>query len=199
MDPLRVRPSVGAEWWYHTEEFSFVCSPRVVIPYYTRLFREPHASLTVYDDATVDQGLWFALSQCQLGAWLWDTKLPVRPRRECVAAMPTMFREFFVARPLENSACWMWWDLLRTFHADPDLRIVEAMVRALEEVLRLPARHCRMSALHGLGHVRLDRRISGPRYSAAAEGIIRAFLETVADLDDELVAYAERALAGTMQ
>ena len=90
------------KWWYYTEEFDFVCSPRAVITYYTRLFRAPHASLTVYDDATVDQGLWFVLSQRQLGEWLWDTKLPVRLRRECIAAMPTMFRDFFVDRPLDG-------------------------------------------------------------------------------------------------
>jgi hypothetical protein len=107
---------------------------------------------------------------------------------DCIAAMPTMFREFLVDRPLEF-ACWMWWDMLRTFDDDPDPRIVEAMVRALADVLQLPARHCQMSALQGLGHLKHE----------AKEEIIRTFVSDGRDLDRELLEYAERAIHGTVQ
>ena len=46
----------------------------------------------------------------------------------------------------------------------------------------------RMSALHGLGHARHERK----------EAIIRALLSNCGDLDDEIVAYAEKAIAGTV-
>ena len=172
--------------WYYTEEMHYRCDPNVVIRYYTRLFRDPRPSLSAYDDACLEQGLWFVVGS-QLAEWLWDDGIPLDIRLECIAAMPAMFREFLAERPLET-ACWMWWDMLRRFDDHPDHRIVEAMLRALEEVLRLPVRHCRMSALHGLGHLRHHRK----------EEIIGAFLSNRGDLDEEIVRYAANAIEGTV-
>src|SRR6185503_352529 len=177
---------VSKEPWYYTEEMDFVCDPNVVVAYYARLFREPRPRLSAYDDAQLEQGFWFVVGS-QLAEWLWDDEIELGLRLDCIAAMPTMFREFLLDRPIEP-ACGMWWDMLRTFDDHPDPRIVDAMVRALEEVLQLPARHCRMSALHGLGHLRHERK----------EEIIRAFLSDRRDLDDAIVAYAEKAIAGTV-
>ena len=177
---------VSGKPWYYTEQMAFVCDPSVVITYYARLFRNPRSSLSAYDDARLEQGVWFVVGS-QLTQWLWDDDIPLNLRLECVAAMPAMFREFFADRPL-GTACWMWWDMLRTFHDDPDACIVEAMVRALAEVLLLPARHCQMSALHGLGHLRHESK----------EEIICAFLGNCRDLDNEIVEYAQKAIAGTV-
>jgi hypothetical protein len=177
---------VAAEPWYYTEAMAFVCDPHMVIRHYARLFRDPQASLSAYDDARVEQGLWFVVHS-QLSEWLWDDDIPVDHRLDCIAAMPAMFREFLIDRPLEE-ACWMWWDMLRTFDDDPDPRIVESMVRALAEVLQLPARHCRMSALHGLGHLK----------HPAKEEIIRTFISASRDLDADLLEYAESATKGAV-
>src|SRR5262245_52728491 len=143
---------VDTKPWYYTEAMAFVCDPNVVIGYYTRLFRDPQRSLPTYDDARLEQGMWFVVHS-QLSEWLWDDDIPLDRRCDCIAAMPTMFREFLSHRPL-GEATWMWWDMLRSFDDDPDPRIVETMVAALAEVLQLPARHCQMSALHGLGHLK---------------------------------------------
>jgi hypothetical protein len=172
--------------WYYTEEMHFVCDPNVVIAYYARLFRDPRPSLSAYDDSRLDQGVWFVVGS-QLASWLWDDDIPVELRLDCIAAMPTMFREFLVDRPLK-AACWMWWDMLRSFDDDPDPRIVGGMVRALADVLQLPAQHCQMSALHGLGHLKHE----------AKETIIRTFIADGRDLNRELLEYAERAINGTV-
>jgi len=172
--------------WYYTEKWAFVCDPKVVIKYYTWLFRDPRSSLSVYDDAQLEQGVWFVVGS-QLADWLWDTDIPLELRLENIAAMPTMFRDFLAERPIEP-ACNMWWDMLRTFEDDPDSRIVGAMVAALTEVLQLPTRHCQISALHGLGHLR----------HPAKQEVIRAFLSRVRDLDHEVVEYAEKAIVGTV-
>ena len=179
-------PPVAAKRWYYTEAMAFECDPTVVITYYARLFQNPQATLSAYDDARLEQGLWFVVHS-QLSKWLWDDEIRLDYRLDCIAAMPTMFRDFFIDRPLEE-ACWMWWDMLRSFDDNPDQRIVEAMVRALAEVLQCPARHCRMSALHGLGHLR----------HPAKEDIIRDFVSAGSDLDAELLAYAESAMKGAV-
>src|SRR5438034_6061378 len=142
---------VAKELWYYSEEMHFRCNPMTVLKYYTRLFRDPVSLLSLYDDEHLEQGFWFIVGS-QLAEWLWDDELSLELRIECITAMPTVFREFLSVRPLDQ-ACYMWWDMLRRFDDAGDLKIVEAMVAALEEILDLPARHCQISALHGLGHL----------------------------------------------
>jgi hypothetical protein len=172
--------------WYYTEDAHFVCDPQNVITFYTRLFREPCPVLSHYDDARIEQGLWFAVGG-QLRDWLWDNHLPLHLRLECVDAMPTMFRDFFLEHPLDT-ACFMWWDMLRTFSDSPERSVVEQMIAALDQILRLPVRHCQMSALHGLGHLRHESK----------DGVVRAFLSTHPHIDDEMREYAAGAIAGTV-
>lgn len=172
--------------WYYTEDMHFVCTPSNVIRYYTRLFLDPRPSLSPYDDARLEQGLWFIVG-AQLSEWLWSDELPLQLRLECIAAMPAMFREFLINHPLDT-ACFMWWDMLRYFGDAPDARIVESIARALDEVLAIPVRHCQMSALHGLGHLQHDSR----------EAIVRAFVAVNHDLDDELLQYANAAMVGKL-
>jgi hypothetical protein len=175
---------VDATPWYYTEDEYFECDAPTVLTYYTRLFQSPRTVLSAYNDAQIEQGLWFAVGS-QLSDWLWSQELPMELRLDCIQAMPTMFREFLSDHLLET-ACFMWWDMLRDFGDDPDARIVEAMAAALEEVLQIPVRHCQMSALHGLGHVQHDSKAR----------IIQSFLSTNPDLDAETLAYANAAIAG---
>jgi hypothetical protein len=96
-------------------------------------------------------------------------------------------------KPL-NSACYMWWDLLRSVIDPPVASATEskALRNEVLAVLRhiLTASHdaCRESALHGLGHCASSDR-------EAVELIIDDFL-TAPDLRPELKTYAERAKAG---
>jgi hypothetical protein len=172
--------------WYYTEEMYFVCNPQSVITYYTRLFRNPRPPLSQYDDARIEQGLWFVVGS-QLSEWLWQNEVTLQLRLDCVDAMPAMFREFLLDHPLDT-ACFMWWDMLRYFGDSPDASIVAGMLRALDQVLQLPARHCQMSALHGLGHLKHESK----------ETIIRSFLSANRDVDDEVRQYAENAIAGRL-
>jgi hypothetical protein len=172
--------------WYHTEEMYFICLPERVIVHYARLFRDAVSTLSPYDDAQVEQGLWFAVGS-QLSEWVWDEDVPLPLRLDVIDAMPAMFRDFLTGRPLDT-ACFMWWDMLRTFGDAPDQRITDAMIRALERVLELSARHCQLSALHGLGHLTHDSK----------DAIIRRFLAAHPDVDDELRQYALEAIAGNV-
>ena len=61
------------------------------------------------------------------------------------------------------------------------------MIAALDQILGLPVRHCQMSALHGLGHLRHESK----------DEVVRAFLSTHPHIDDEMREYAAGAIAGT--
>jgi hypothetical protein len=176
---------VAKESWYYSEAMHFECDPDTVLKYYARLFRDSKP-LASYDDAHLEQGFWFIVGS-QLGEWLWDDKIAAELRLDCIAAMPTVFRELFASRPLDQ-ACYMWWDLLRHFEDAGDPRIVNAMVVALEEILALPSRHCQVSALHGLGHLKHSRK----------SAIIERFVRLNPSLDPDLRRYAEAAIGGTV-
>ena len=172
--------------WYYTEEMHFVCDPSRVVTHYTRLFRDPRATLAPFDEGRLEQGLWFIVGS-QLSEWLWSEDVALALRLDCIAAMPAMFRELLLDHPLDTT-CFMWWDMLRYFGDDPDERVVDAIVRALAEVLQIPATHCQMSALHGLGHLQHGSRVP----------IIRGFLASHPDLDEEIVRYADIAMSGSV-
>src|SRR5262245_24247014 len=176
---------VSEQPWYYTEETHFVCNPQRVIGYYARLFRTPRPPLSQYDDARIEQGIWFVVGS-QLSDWLWQREIALSLRLDCIDAMPTMFREFLVDHPLDT-ACFMWWDMLRYFGDFPDPNIVAGMIRALDEVLRLPVRHCQMSALHGLGHLKHESKAT----------IIRSFL-AANHVDEEMRQYAQNAMIGRL-
>ena len=177
---------VSEKSWYLAGEMEFTCSPPAVIGYYARLFRDPVPVLSAYDDDQIEQGLWFVVSY-QLGQWLWDDRIPLAVRLDCIEAMPVMFRAFLIDHPGET-ACFMWWDLLRFFGDSPDRRVEDAMLRALEAILQVPSRHCQMSALHGLGHLEHEGK----------EPIIRRFLAASPHVDSEMREYAEHAIAGNV-
>lgn len=172
--------------WYFDEDMHFECNPETVITYYTRLFHDPRRLLSPFDEGQIEQGLWFAVGH-QLSDWIWDDDIPIRLRLDCIDAMPSMFRDFLVDRPLDTS-CFMWWDMLRFFGDEPDPQIVEHMFQALGRVLALPSHHCQLSALHGLGHLQHE----------ATEGLIRRFLAANPDADEEIRDYAEHAIAGNV-
>ena len=174
---------IAKEPWYYSEAMHFECDPSMVLKYYARLFRDP-APIASYDDAHLEQGFWFIVGS-QLAKWLWDDDISIELRLDCIASMPTIFRDLLADRPLKQ-ACYMWWDMLRRFEAAGDPTIVNAMVVALEQILALPARHCQMSALHGLGH------LEHPLKAA----IIENFVQRNAPLDSELRQYANAAIAG---
>jgi hypothetical protein len=175
---------VAKDSWYFSKELEFECDREKVIAYYTRLFLHPRPALAPYDDDRLEQGFWFILGT-QLGDWIWYPRIPLSLRIDCVSAMPTIFREFLMDHPLEET-CLMWWDLLRPVSDDEDPVIVEATLQALEEILKLPARHCQQSALHGLGHLNHPKRGE----------VIREFLRKNVDLDHLLASYAKDAIAG---
>ncbi len=130
---------VSEKLWYYTEEMAFVCAPSVIITYYARLFRNPRPSLSAYDDARLEQGIWFVVGS-QLAQWLWDDDIPLDLRLECVAAMPTMFREFFADRPLEITGWGIWGTSRRERSSAPSSAIAAISTTRSWNTLRRPSR-----------------------------------------------------------
>lgn len=73
-------------------------------------------------------------------------------RREFVLSAVSFFENFFVKKPLKYS-CFMFWDLLRGFDDDKDLKIFDWMFEALSQILKIDSKECQLSAIHGLGHI----------------------------------------------
>jgi hypothetical protein len=84
--------------------------------------------------------------------------------------------------------CYMWWDVFPSLAlaGDPDLPNLHGSALSTLEINSLA---CQESALHGLGHWQRE-------YPARVAVIIDKFLETTADADPGLLAYAQSARCG---
>ena len=189
-------------WHFDADALEWPASPTVTLVHLTRFFSNPSAVLAPYSDAQINQGLWYIADAFSP----FDAALPSADRTACIAAMTGLYDELFAPRcaptlghapdgaggerPL-NSACYMWWDLLRV----APLRRVpgraamdDAALAVMRHALQLDAIACHESALHGLGHW-------AGGYPAEVQTAIDAFLER-GDVHPAIREYARHAREG---
>ena len=142
----------------------------LTLAHLTRLFNDPAGYLEQFDDAQLNQGFWYLVSNSGSNHMfaLTDTSAPLRSRIRCLESFSSLFAKLFAVRcsnrlshlnppdpsPL-NGACYMWWDIIPFSGApdDPSRKGLDAAaLSVMEETLSLDSLACRESALHGLGH-----------------------------------------------
>jgi hypothetical protein len=173
-------------------------NPGVALEHLTRLFRAPDFLLGSYSPEQLEKGFFYVISsmlcEVRFRGLLWDKRVPLSRRAECVSAMFDLFSRFFAVNPLENS-CFMWWDILAYGYfmengaADDEdgTEIQQAMFETLKRILEISSENCRKSALHGLGHLR------HPETEQAITDFLRRH-RTSQNLRD----YAHACIEGTM-
>jgi hypothetical protein len=137
--------------WFFGEK----TNPELQLQHAIKLFQDSAFLLTAYTPEQINQGLWFLLGRRSgfcLQDLLWNTELSWPLREQCVLAMVKTFQAIFTQIP-EQGVCYMWWDILRYFGEDADLRVKEAMLQAMSSILEMPLLEFQVSALHGLGHL----------------------------------------------
>ena len=197
------------EWYWDDDDEAWNLPAQTLIQYLTRLFQEPLPILHRYSDAQLNQGFWFLVgSGSDRMHALFDARVPIANRVDCVKAIGTLFEKLFAVRcsphlshldepkanPL-NGICYMWWDIFPTWgrpgdpqQKDLDHEILSLLARKLE----IPAAACQESALHGLGHWHIS-------YSTEVRRIVSDFLGKSPPTRPELRRYAEAAKAGSVQ
>jgi hypothetical protein len=197
-------PAEGPQW-YLDPDAPYWDGPAVLtLAHTTRLFQLSARSVAGYNDAQVNQGLWYLLSDVCTD--VLGNPFPASTARcQCIHAMASIFRDLFVPRctphlshrseteagPL-NSVCYMWWDILPLV-PQPESRerrdVDAAALEVMEQALGLDSIACQESALHGLGHWK-------QAYPAGVTAIIDRYLEHRPDARPELLAYARSARSG---
>lgn len=119
-----------------------------------KLFEDPEFLLKRYDEKQLERGFFgFILSpHAGLNWWLWDKNQSEDLRRRFIFSSVNFFKQIFTVNPLEHS-CYMWWDCLRYFGDKKDLKVADWIFGALSQILEIDNQYCRLSALHGLGHI----------------------------------------------
>ncbi|MEP6902228.1 MAG: hypothetical protein ABJA66_10790 [Actinomycetota bacterium] len=119
-----------------------------------KLFENPGFVSDKYSAKQLEGGLfYFILSpKVELNWWIWDKNNSPDLRRKFIFSSVNMFEHVFATNPLEHS-CFMWWDCLRDFSEEKDLKVVDWMFETLSKILEIDSFVCQMSALHGLGHI----------------------------------------------
>ena len=150
-----------------------------------KLFEDPAILLERFSAEQLEAGFYnFILSpRVGLDLWLWNKKNPAGLRRGFILSSVNVFEQVFTKVPVENS-CFMWWDCLRGFAEDKDLKVADWMFAALSQILEIDSRACRLSALHGLGHIEHKGK----------KNLIEKFLRQNPDFDDK--EYALAAIEG---
>ena len=199
--------STKLEWYWDPDADWWDGPAADTIQFLTQAFESSAAVFQPYNDAQLNQGLWYIVSNaCSNHMFaLTDSSVPWPARQRCVRSIYNLFEQCFAARctphlshldepgagPL-NSVCYMWWDII-PLSGQPDnpehAGIDKEILGVLGSTLQLDAIACRESALHGLGHWHLS-------YPKEVEKIINTFLENQTGLREELQTYAMNACGG---
>ena len=192
-----------AKEWYWQEAWEYEVSNEFVLKYMTRLFRNPTFLLEAYSSEQLEQGFWFLHKPSGfLAEGMSDPNVAWTLRRECVVSMGNLFEKLFAIDPLDDSACFIWWDLLiedcfGNYHTrwhplivdDKDAPLQQIIFETLCRILQLDSMECQKSALHGLSH--LNHELS--------KETIRNFLDKHSTMDEELKEYAVKCMYGEVQ
>ena len=199
----------GLPEWYWAPGFaalwdSLELDHAVTVDYLTRLFARPGV-LRTYSLDQVAQAIWFLVgsSPAEPIRAVLDSSVLLNARVDCVAAIPTFFRDFVApAAPGPSranddpfhTACYMWWDLFPTWGgpAAGEPEIHHACLQTMSETLSVRSELCQLSALHGLNHWRLH-------HGSQVEQTIDAFLAGTTDVSPMIRDYAAAARAGCAQ
>jgi hypothetical protein len=204
-------PVADPEWYRSEDAPEWQGAPEDALTLIAETFEHGGELIARFTDAQLNQGFWFLVGDLgpRFKDTLVDSQIPLAMRLRALRSFVPLFEQLMAIRcsphlshlaeqaaanPL-NSACYMWWDLLRfpllelygPAEAERDLFHSEILV-ILRRLLAIPHDACRESTLHGLGHW-------AHHYPQAAE-IVDEFVSNTPGLRPELVAYAERARIG---
>jgi hypothetical protein len=218
-------PQAEEKAWYWQGEWEYEADNSLMLEYLIRLFRNPTFLLDTYSPEQLEQGFWFLQKPggfieeglrkrkvaCPLGTGNYindigiemrDTDVSWPLRKECIIYMGDLFEHLFAVNPLDNSACYMWWDSIisgyfETAHTswhplivdDTDVEFQQAIFETLCRILNLESRECQRAALHGLGHLN----------HPLTEQTIEAYLNENPMIDEELKEYAIKCITGEIQ
>lgn len=203
-------PILQLEWYFLDEGSPYYgywnedANPARTLSFLTKLFEEPEGLITRFNRAEINQGMHFLVStSCSNHMFaLTDESLPWEDRKRCFNAMIPLFTklmapvfgddvEYGLLEVNDNSACFMWWDVIplsgNMDHPDGE-RINEVGLHVLEQILNIKAESCMESAIHGLGHWHHE-------FPEQVRELIEKFL-TRTDISDGLRWYAEQAKIG---
>lgn len=194
----------------HMETFEFreanswLVDAEQTLPYLITVLEDGRRYLDGIDDEIVDMSLWDIVGKSREICAILNPETSLPMRKRAISAMGTFFRDFLADRCLPglghkdekptaplNSICYMWWDMFPTWgdpkragQADTDRQLLGVMGGLLD----FPHDAIRESALHGLGHWKIN-------YPNVAD-IIDRWLAREQDLRPELVTYARQAQVG---
>lgn len=198
----------------------FSMDPSLLTTYLTQLFESPSFVAERYTDNQIAEATWFIFGcgSGYIGDMRRGTVLPDLQVR-CVRAITTLYTDLFdrvcghhgtdpdsdLRDTVEvDGAVYMMWDMDHlegtVMFPEKGPHLVEPGIEVLESVLRrCRTSACRVSALHGIGHIYCIHNYQGDKAIAARLGaIVDAFTERE-DLPEWLRDYAAHAREGYVQ
>ncbi|HUB86480.1 MAG TPA: hypothetical protein VMB22_01205 [Verrucomicrobiae bacterium] len=192
------------QWYFGEDAPVFEASDDEMTELISQTFRNAGKDLIKYNDAQVDQGIWYfvSMSGANFLHSLESPEVLLKRRLEAIQNIFHLYSDCFAKRCAEtlghlseegsplNSSCYMFWDI-SPLTVNKTQEIQDIVLDVLEKILTIEHRACRESALHGLSEMFFSRRED-------AQKIIDDFLGKT-KLDEKLLTYARDAREGRVQ
>ncbi|CAG0939553.1 hypothetical protein BROC_00696 [Candidatus Brocadiaceae bacterium] len=192
-------PENTEQYWYNDIDMWIDYEKEDVIKLYIQMFHHSNELLKLYSEEQLEQGFWVMMGFSLADNWtinglVWANSISIEKRIELIYAMYELFKNLFNNNSLDTS-CHMWWDALaydfhpmkrRSRENETERQIQDAMFNTLKSILELSSEKCRISALHGLGHLQHPE----------TETIIKTHLKINKMANGEYCDYANACITG---
>ena len=197
------------QWHFDPDAPEFESTEEEQVELIRETFTRSGDDLRPFNDAQVNQGIWFLASpSCSDFMFsVRDGDVALAAKISAIQSIHLLYRDCFSKRCAEslghidepgatelNPICYMFWDVcpLSYVHDSNHARELEdAVFTVLHDTIRIPHRACIEGGLHGLGHLAYQ-------YEKRVGKIIDDYLKS-AKIDHALRLYAERAKEGAIQ
>ncbi len=153
--------------FYLMSKINYSISPKNAVHFMIKLLKSSKMLPLKYRLLNIDQGFWFLMGVDGVTWCLNDDSVPIRSRKECILAMPTLFKDVFYLDSGRGDdwmmAGHMWWDHFFSYiNLDKiDCNInghsADILISACDAILIMynqPYKASKQSALHGLEHLK---------------------------------------------
>lgn len=166
-------------------DYDWEITDELLIQHATKLFLKPDFLFDEYTLEQIEQGFRFIPIVGDLELVVWDKKVALSIRQECIVSMVNLFERVFMKNSL-GDVTFMWWDSFRSFEDEPEWEIREVIFNSLTKIIKMDSVICQNSALHGFGHLEHNGK----------KKVIEQFLETHPSIDADTREYALAAIEG---
>ncbi|WP_127891425.1 hypothetical protein [Psychrobacter sp. FDAARGOS_221] len=170
-----------------------------LLAFYQRFFKESDKLWQTYSVAELDAMLQYILNGLKHGLdkLIYDSRLSFEKRQAVIESIYDLYAKLFIHDSIGHHRHMLWDGLAYSYShgsfsyyldKNDTVALQNVMFDTLTKILKIDCEACQNGALHGLNHL----------HHPDTETVIRQYLKSHPDLDEDDIAYAEACITGDM-